>query len=526
MRLDLILENLTARTLDPGTPSARRIGIWNGRIAALDDELDGVTATETVDLGGATVVPGFIDAHTHLQLTGQGMRAIDVSGATTPDEAVALIRSGSAGFAADAWVEISGYDQRAIGRHLTAVELDAATDGRRAWARHISSHASVVSSAVLAAIPEDVVAGIPGAADGLLEEGDQRWALDQRLPYSLDDVVATVVTAAEAARRTGVTFCMDAGAGGSIGSLNPLDVSAYLRLRENGGVPVRIQLMPSWDALHPVRGGHGDGFERGLDLGVSTGFGDDMLHIGALKFVLDGGMMVRTARMSEPYEGTDERGVFRTDRAEMIEQIVDAHLAGWQLAVHAIGDEAVDAAIEGFRRGRAAGARTDRRHRIEHGGLIRPDQLAELAELGVAIVGQPCFIHDSGDDFARQMGPRRAPWLYRGRSLLDAGIPLVASTDRPLAGSPLQGIQTMVTRRSRTGASIGPAEAVTPLEALHAWTTAGAWAAGMEDRLGVIRPGALADLTVLGADPVTGPVEGIADIAVRATVIDGELRAC
>lgn len=521
MRLDTIIDNAHVVTLDPDRPAAGRIGLWQGRVVGLDDEIAGLDATETIDAGGAVVLPGFIDAHTHLQLTGQGLLAIDISTASSVDEALAIIAERSTSFSPDQWVEVSGYDQRAIGRDLTAAELDRATGGRRAWARHISSHSSVISTAVIRDIPDAADRDLAERNLGVLREVEQDFVRAQRLPYSLDEASRTIEIAAEQARREGVTFCMDAGAGGRIGSLNPLDASTHLRLLESGRIPVRMQLMPSMDALHPVLGGHGDGFSHGLDVGMRTGLGSDRLRIGALKVVIDGGMMVRTARLSEPYEGSDDRGQYSIDPDDLIAGIVDGHRAGWQLAVHAIGDEAIDVALDAFRQCAAFGGTGGRRHRIEHGGLIRPDQIPLLAELDITIVSQPSFLYDSGDDFARQMGARRTPWLYRGRSLVDAGIRVVGSTDRPLAGTPLRAVQVLADRTSSSGAIIGDGEQLTVAEALDTITVHGAWSAGMEDRLGRIKSGFLADLTVLDRSPLDVDVADTHAIGVRATVVDG-----
>lgn len=527
MKLDLVLEDANVLTMDPERPRARRVGLWNGRVVGLDEELDGFTSTETLGLDGATITPGFIDAHTHLQLTGQGMLAVDLSPARTPDEALAIIASAAADRPEGAWIEVSGYDQRVLGRNLTAAELDTVVGRRKAWLRHVSSHSSVVSTAVLDGYHDQGVRQNPDVAAGLLEEQLQDVVMHQRLPYSLDDAGRTVRIAAEAAAAQGVTFCMDAGAGGRLGSLNPLDVGTYLKLGDVEPLPVRMQLFPSSDALRDHPATRSEGFGRALDLGVRTGFGDDMLRVGAMKVILDGGMMVRTAKLTEPYAGSEGTGTFREDPEAMIGDIVDAQAAGWQLAVHAIGDAAIDLALDAFE---AADKLTPRptdyrgRHRIEHLGLVRDDQIARITAAGISALSQPSFLFDSGDDFAAQMGPRRTPWLYRGRSFLEAGIPLVASTDRPLPGSPLQAVQTLVDRRSRSGQVIGDGEQITVAQALHTVTTAGAWIAGMEDRLGRIRSGFLADLTVLDDDPTRVPTEEIAGIGVRGTVVDGRVR--
>jgi predicted amidohydrolase YtcJ len=205
----------------------------------------------------------------------------------------------------------------------------------------------------------------------------------------------------------------------------------------------------------------------------------------------------------------------------MVDATVDGHRAGWQMALHAIGDAAVDLAIEAFEKAQAAWPRADARHRIEHGGAIRDDQLVRLAELGVAVVSQPSFVYDFGDRYAEQLGPERTAWLYRGRSLLDHGIRLVGSTDRPLPGDPLRAVQTLVDRTSRSGQVISPQERITVAEALRTFTVDAAWSIRREHRLGRVAPGYLADLTVLADNPLEVDPAGLAAIPVLGTVVDG-----
>jgi hypothetical protein len=171
----------------------------------------------------------------------------------------------------------------------------------------------------------------------------------------------------------------------------------------------------------------------------------------------------------------------------------------------------------------AAAPHRSARHRIEHGGAIRPDQIDRVAALGLTIVTQPSFIHDSAHDFADILGPDRADWLYRGRSLIDAGVRLVGSTDRPLPGTPLRAIQAFADRRNKTGRILAAHEAITVQEALEMFSVHGAWISGHENRLGRLAPGYLADLCFLDRNPLSVPIEEISSIQVRGTAVEGSL---
>jgi predicted amidohydrolase YtcJ len=282
-------------------------------------------------------------------------------------------------------------------------------------------------------------------------------------------------------------------------------------------------------ALHETGAHPADGMPRGLDLGLRGGFGDDRLALGALKIFTDGGMMPRTAALSSPYAGLDHAGQLYDDPAELTRQIVEGHGAGWQLAIHAIGDRAVDLALDALeeaRRRHPHPRRAGARHRIEHAGLVRPDQLPRLAAADVTAVVQPGFLWSFGDDYAALMGPGRADWLYRGRAFLDHGIRLAASSDRPVIdGAPLRAVQFMVERRSASGAVIGPEEGVTVEQALRAVTVDAAHACHWEHALGSLAPGRLADLVVLADDPRRVAPGRIADIEVVGVFSDGRADA-
>ncbi|GAA2233364.1 amidohydrolase [Streptomyces indiaensis] len=512
------LTNARFLTMDPDHPVAHDLGIRQGRIAGLDEAVTSLPAREVVDLQGATVLPGFIDAHVHLAWTGFKQNTPSIAGLTRVDDALAVVAEAVARTRAPGdWVSVAGYDQRALGRHLTAADLDRVGDGRKLYLLHDSGHGCVVNTAVLELLP----AGTPHE-NGFLAERAMGAARALRLPYSQEDLAEAIGRAARTCLAEGVTACAEAGIGGTLFGHSPVELGAYQLARDKDLLPLRVQLMVSADRLRPVTAHESDGIPRALDLGLRTGLGDDRLSVGALKIWTDGGMMARTAALTSPYEGLDHAGQLQEDPEALTELIVDGHLAGWQLAVHAIGDRAADVTLDAIERAQRLRPRPEAHHRIEHAGLIRPDQLPRLARLGVSAVVQPSFLRYFGDDYASVMGADRAPWMYRGRAFLDHGIPLVGSSDRPVAdGSPLRAVQFMVERASVSGQLIGPDEAVTVEQALHAYTVAGAHACHWEDRLGSLTPGKLADLVVLADDPRRVGTSRIGDIEVVETYVDG-----
>lgn len=517
------LTNANIFTMDPDHPVAHDLGIWRGRIVGLDEAVTSLPVREIIDVQGATVLPGFIDSHVHLAWTGLKQSTPSVAPFQRVEDVLAVVEEAAASrtCGTSAWVDVMGYDQRALGRHLTAAELDTVSYGRKVFLMHDSGHGCVVNSAVLDLLPADIP-----HQDGFLAEGSMAAARRLRLPYAQTELADAVERAAHTCLAEGVTAVAEAGIGGGLLGHSPVELGAYQLLRDQGRLPLRVQLMAAGDTLRPLEAHRDDDIPRALDLGLRTGFGDDWLSLGALKIYTDGGMMARTAALTTPYAGMNHNGQLQDDPDRLAQLIVDGHLAGWQLAVHAIGDRAADLALDAVERAQSLRHRPDARHRIEHAGLIRPDQLPRFAHLGLSAVVQPTFLYSFGDDYAEVMGEKRAPWMYRGRGFLDHGVTLVGSSDRPVTdGSPLRAIQFMVERGSASGRLVGPDEAITVEEALRAYTVAGAYACRWDDSAGSLTPGKRADLVVLGDDPRHIDPSRIGDIEVVATFVDGREAA-
>jgi predicted amidohydrolase YtcJ len=539
---DLALVNANVLTMDPdplARPRASAVTIAGGRIEALDVSPAG--ADRVVDLRGATVLPGFHDAHNHMVGFGMSLAEVDLrsSAAGALDELYAAVARRAETTAPGDWVVGSGYDQNKIGAHPHRDALDRAAPGRRVWLRHTSGHMCVVNSLVLADLGLDMAGpDLPGgrvATDaagrpvGLLEERAQLLVGSLVYPYPLAELTEAIGRAAAQYLKEGITSCTEAGIGGGWVAHSPAELAAYQAARDQGNLGVRVELMAASEVLHSLGAHAGDGLVAGLDLGISTGFGDDWLRLGAVKIFADGSLVGRTAALHEPYAGDGAdgggRGYLQADAAELQATIIAAHRSGWQVATHAIGDLAIDVVLDAYERALAQYPRRDPRHRIEHFAVVQPGQVARAAGLGVIAVPQGRFATELGDGMLAAVGPARHDWLYRQRSLLEAGMVLPGSSDRPVvAGAPLLGIGDMVNRRTASGAPFNPDEAITVSQALHAYTRGSAYASRQEHVKGSIAPGMLADLVVLSEDPSAVSPERIAGLAVLATIVDGQCR--
>jgi len=538
MRIDAIFTNARFTTLDAARPYATRLGVLHGRIVGLDEELDGVTADRTYDLGGAPVVPGFNDAHHHLSMRGQRLAEIDLGehAVATLDELYAAVAERAATLPEGAWVRGAGYDQNKLGgTHPTRTALDKAAGGRPVWLAHTSAHMGVVNTAAframgfdLESVPEvpggTVGRGADGLPDGLLTEQAQGLVFDVLRPAPFDDYVAAIGRASEVAAAEGLTSFTEPGVGlGRVAGNGAADVAAFQVAVARGLLRQRAALMPVSGALHA-----GGPYEPGapwfgLDLGVRTGIGDEWLRIGPVKVFSDGSLIGRTAAMCCDFAGeAGNTGFFQEPEDDLRDVIVNAHLYGWQVATHAIGDRAVGFVLDTYAEAQRRLPRPDTRHRIEHCGVASAEHVARITELGVVPVPQGRFVGELGDGMLAALGAERARGAYRQKSFLDAGITVPGSSDCPVVdGAPLRGIHDMVNQRTDSGAPFNPAEAVTAEQALRAFTYGSAYAVHEEHRKGTLARGMAADFVVLSDDLLAVPAASIREIEVGATVVAG-----
>ncbi len=480
--------------------------------------------TRRIDLGGRVAIPAFNDAHQHLLPLGLGMLHVNVrpEQVRTLDALLARIRDAAARAPRGSWVLARGYDHNELDvrRHPTLDELTAAAPDHPVLVRRTCGHMAVANQAALTLTgvghntpdPEGgVIERRAGRLTGLFQERAMRLLYDH-VPEPDD---AALVDAIERAGRhmngLGFTAVMDANVGMAGGVR---EIAAYRTALATGRLPVR-----TWICL----AGNPEGIaEAAWTMGIRPGDGDDMLRFGAMKVFADGSAGGLTAAMHDPYEqgGT---GVFCFPEATMHKLLARYHAQGWQLAIHAIGDAAIEQVLSGMEAADTAGQPVaGRRHRIEHCGFLSPGQMARMAARGIEPVPQPVFMYEFGDLYVTNLGAARAAAAYPMRSWLAAGQNPAASSDAPVSSTdPFQNLYTMVTRRTNKGTVIGAEEAIPLEQAVHCLTYCGAYTQFAEDRRGRLRPGMLADVTVLSRDIFADGPERLRDTQADLVLLDG-----
>jgi predicted amidohydrolase YtcJ len=535
MMVDLIVENGRIHTGDPQAPVVGTVAVLGGRIVATGQDADGLRTRERVDAHGRVVLPGFNDVHAHSVWFGLTLMETDLSEVGSLDDVYRVIGDAARGAGAQEWVVASGFNPvRLHGAVPDRDVLDRVSGGRPVWIKHASGHSCQLNGEGLrrtAALDHigDVLDGgrivldETGRPTGVLEERAMSFVQDVLLPYPLEVIERALDLATARYAREGLTSVTDAGvAGGWIGHA-PGELAAYQNAREHGVLRTRMQVMPVIDALASLGTHRDEPTRRGLGAGLRTGWGDEWLQLGPVKVFTDGSILGRTAQLTEPYEGRPGYyGYLQEDEESLRRRILDAYAAGWSLALHAVGDAALDLALDVIEEGIARHGTRPVPNRVEHGAVVRPDQVARLARLGVPCVVQPRFIPTFGEGMRRAIGADRSAWSHRGRSLLEAGLPLAFSSDRPVApGAPLGGIQAFAERLTEDGLAYGPDERLTVGQAVLAATEGSSRVTGQQERKGRLMAGQLADMVVLEEHPADVAVEEIGSIPVLATVVGG-----
>jgi len=519
---DLILLNGVIHTMDPANPQAEAVAIANSRFLAVGTNAEisayATSRTKRIDLGKFPVFPGFIDAHMHVAQSGlEHLQSVDTdlpSIAAIKD----AIRKRAAQTPAGNWVLGFKYDdtKMAEGRPINRQDLDEAAPNNPVYIQHRGGHTAFVNSAALN--KADINDQTPNPAGGAYEHGGD-GKLTGRVMDNGNAAFRSKIpsTATRSDRRDGVKLITQmlvrAGVTSAHDALgNPDDLLAYQDAFEAGDLHARIYCLIG--APH---------IDKMIRAGIRTGLGNEWVRVGAMKLMLDGSISERTARLSQPYVGRpNDYGILIMGEEEMYTWARKAHLAGWQVASHANGDGTIDQALRVYERLQRETPRNDPRFRLEHCTVINDDLVRRIKAIGAIPTPFSSYAYYHGEKLS-VYGPERVNHMFALRSFLDAGVRATQASDYTASPfDPMMALQSEVTRTDKNGNVWGPKQRITIQEALQVGTVNGAYASFEENLKGSITPGKLADLVVLGRDPLREDPFKLIGIPVQRTMVGGK----
>ncbi len=506
-------------TMNPRQPRAEALAMRGGRVLAVGSRAEVLAAAgegaivET--FADATIVPGLADSHGHLAGLGEALSTVSLEGAHNEAEAVALARRTPS--TRGGWVVGRGWDQNdwSTAAFPTRASLDAAfpttpvlltrVDGHAVWVNSEALRRAGITQATRDPEGGRVVRDASGAPTGVLVDNAMNLVHTKQPPPSADERAAELKLALETCARVGLTSVHDAG----------MDLDTFRLLQQwdmVGALPVRVYVMVA---------GQGAQADEFLGLGRFKG---RKLEARAVKLVLDGALGSRGAALVSPY--TDEptqSGLLLLSDDELEARARRFAEAGFQVAIHAIGDRANVKALDVL--SRLERERPGSRHRVEHAQVLRPDDVARFGNEHVIASFQPTHATSDMPWAEARLGPTRVQLAYAWRSVLEHGAAVTFGSDFPVERpDPLLGLYAARTRMDAEGHPAGgwhPEQKLSGLEALAGFTTGAAFASFSEGERGQLTPGFAADFVVLPVDPVEGPPSGLLGARPLLTVVDG-----
>ncbi len=521
-------------TINDAQPNAEALAVKDGKILAVGSKANlekahKGQATTVVDLAGKTLMPGFVDGHAHgqqfgMQAIGANLLAPPDGTVNTIDDVVAklIVFRDSPDAKLSSWVFGTGYDDSLLGRHPTRQDLDKVSTTQPVMAAHISGHFASVNTPGLKLIGYDANTPNPEGgvirreADGKTPNGvlEELAAIPHMLtglaPKDAADKDVFLKRGLELAKSYGYTTLNE---GRMFGAMHDEMVDAAKR----GLVDIDFTGWMDYTG------------RTALETGFSRTYTNNY-RLAGLKVTLDGSPQGRTAWVTVPYlippdgQKPGYKGYPAIPDTKQVQAYLDeAYTKGWPVKVHANGDAAIDQFFEALRPVVAKHGVKPGLAILIHGQFIRPDQVAQLKELGVFPSMFPMHTFYWGDWYKRIVGPDKAKQISPMRSILNTGLHATSHTDAPVAlPNMMQVVWATVNRTSRSGAEIGPDERVTPLEAMKMITLWGAEQFGEVDSKGSLEPGKRADMVVLSDNPLTIDPMKINGIVVLETIKDGK----
>ena len=516
--VDTILHNGKVITIDADLSLASVVAVNGTDIVAVGGEelLESFKSANMVDLGGKVLMPGFIDSHTHLR--GRPQRFIDLTKTRSIEEMQGQVNAKAIELGAGEWITGYGWSEDVMAelRRPLRSDLDLAAPENPVLLTRAGGHSAVANSMALRLA--EVTTTTPQPENGVIEldeDGELNGVIRERqdivsrlIPEPTnEDVRDNLVGILNEQLSLGITSFTHA-----TGSIESYPEWEYIYSLHRGSLP-RASIQVRWE-----------GPDEMTAFGKKTGDGDEYLRVGPIKIFVDGGFTGPAAYTKEPYKGeTEYRGTLSLTLEELNTTIREAHAAGWQFGIHAIGDAAIELTVDELAAALDELPREDHRHYLNHFTVMpSAESMDKMAAYGIAITQQPNFTYTLDGRYSAYLDGDRLKHNNPLRTPMNHGVRVAISSDILPIG-PMVGIYAAVTRKGMSGTVFGAEESLNVMEALRGYTLYGAWLSFEEDRKGSIEPGKVADMIVLDQDILAVDPDHIMDINVEQTWLGGKM---
>ncbi len=518
---DTIVTGGRIYTMNPAQPRVDALAVRGDRILAVGSKEEilafATASTKRIDARGMTITPGFIDAHSH------PLFAEEALGVNVNLPRISEVKTALAGRAANTppghWVRGVMYDDTKFEdeRPLNRRDIDEAVPDHPVFVGHRGGHTGVVNSKALDIAGVNMDTPDPVGGKFFRENGELTGKIAEHALEVFRKVGTWPEMTREVRQESASISTRNMAAAGLTSTTdaygNSDNMRAYQDARAADELYCRVAFMP---------GGNSEMFTALKAAGISSGFGDDMIRIGAVKYSADGSASERTMSMSTPYKGQPDNFGILTMTQEQIDAAVDDAVAhDFRVGIHANGDVAIDMVLKAYERVLGKHSGQNPRHRIEHCSLVNENLLQRIRAAGVVPTPFYTYIYYHGNKWL-DYGEEKMRSMFAHRSFLDAGIPVAPASDyTPGPYEPMMALQSMVTRTDTRGRVWGANQKVSVTEALRICTVHGAYASFEEDLKGSLKPGKLADFVVLAEDPHEVDPSTLVDIPIVRTVMGG-----
>jgi predicted amidohydrolase YtcJ len=542
---DIIYYNGKIITVSEARPLAQAVAIKGNRFLAVGGDADVLKtagpATKRVDLKGRTAMPGLIENHVHPIGAALTEKDGPVPAMNSIADVQAYIRKEASRLPADTVIFVPKiYPSRLKERRYpNRYEIDAAAPGRAAMCDN--GYAGVLNSLLLERAGINRNTPQPPNGKIIMDERGEPTGLILGAPQLLskfrpnraanaDDMIWAIKEMQKSYNSAGITSAFDRSQGAA-------GFRAYQQVRDKGELTVRMNVTYYMRASGTPQ----EVADEVRRIPFVTGFGDEWVRVGPLKTTVDGGILIGTAFLREPwgentmvygYKDPDYQGVLSVSRENLFEMVRVANDLGWQLTSHATGGGAIDLLLDAYEAADRLKPIRERRFNLMHANFPNEEAIQRAKKLGVVFDSQIAWQYCDGDTLKEVFGPTRIKQLLPFRSIIDAGVPVVGGSDHMIKFDPREslnpyhpffGMWMAVTRKTVDGQVINPEQKVTRDEALRMWTITGAYNSFEEKIKGSIEPGKLADMIVVTKDYLTCAEDDIKDIDVLMTMVDGKV---